>query len=95
MIQLELRQEEDNSTLGLCTYNQDCFRKAKPAKDAEATDDMRPRWVGQPPKWTSTPKRWRDAIPRQICRPRYGSLGWVLGFGDPSKLPKAPLDLYF
>jgi hypothetical protein len=28
-------------------------------------------------------------------RPRYGSLGRVLGFGDPSKLPKAPLDSYF
>jgi hypothetical protein len=30
-----------------------------------------------------------------LRRPRYGSLGWVLGFRDLSKLPKALLDLYF
>jgi hypothetical protein len=32
---------------------------------------------------------------RVLFRPRYRSLGWVLGFEDLSKLPKALLDLYF
>jgi hypothetical protein len=38
-------------------------------------------------------------LPDGMDRPRYGSLGWVLGFGNLSKLPKAPsdpnFDLYF
>jgi H+/Cl- antiporter ClcA len=79
MIQLGLQREEANSnTTGLYTYNQDWFRKAKPVRDAEATDDMRPRWVSQPRKWASTPKRWRNAVPRRVWWATYISIGLVL-----------------
>jgi len=79
MIQYEIQQEEeDRSTIGLCTYNQDWFRKANPVQDATATDDMRPRWIGQPRIWYSTPKRWRDAVPRSIWWVTYISIGLVL-----------------
>jgi hypothetical protein len=79
MIQLGLQREEANSnTTGLCTYNQDWFRRAKPVRDAEATDDMRPRWVSQPRKWASTPKRWRNAVPRRVWWATYISISLVL-----------------
>jgi hypothetical protein len=79
MIQLQLESENDDcNTKGLCTYDQNWFRNAKPVRDAEATDDMRPRWIGQPRKWANKPKRWKNAVPRGVWWATYAFIGVVL-----------------
>jgi hypothetical protein len=79
MIQLQLESENDDcNTKGLCTYDQNWFRNANPVRDAEAADDMRPRWIGQPRKWANKPKRWKNAIPRGVWWATYALIGVVL-----------------
>jgi len=78
LIQYQLRQRDDVTLSGLCTYDQDWFRAYNPVHAAQNSDRMRMPWTGQPRMWYGLDKRWWNAVPRQVWLTTYTLIGVVI-----------------
>jgi hypothetical protein len=70
-LQQFMEQEEDTQTIGLCTFDQSNFRRQSRKQVYKSTDDMRPRWIGQPRAWASYKKHWGTALPQTVWYTTY------------------------
>ena len=82
MIQYQLRQRDDATMSGLCTFDQDWFREYDPVKAAQYTDRMRIPWTAQAREWDWFEKRWWKAVPREIWLTTYILIAVVLAIAS-------------